>query len=189
MQRWKVRTPTVRGAVIAPPRRSERGWRRGLGRRGRRRGGGRRGSARPGARSAARRRARPRRSSARGRPGRRRSRGGRPRPPRRGPARPAASATARAQRLGGGVGEVELDDGAGDVPGDVLAADEVVGGGVVERVGLDDRARPAARRHSQAVQPAVDADRERARAARGRRGAGPLTASRRSSARRRARRR
>src|SRR3712207_2523574 len=43
---------------------------------------------------------------------------------------------AQALRLFGG--EIELDRRAGDVPGEVLAADQVVGGVVVEGVGLDE---------------------------------------------------
>ena len=139
MQRWKVRTPRLRGAVIVPPRRSEPRIARGLGREAA-------GAAEGGAvardlalgplRAAvgAGLAGHPPEAALEG--GVAEAVGG----DRLGRDRAAGGLGDRAsQRLGGGVGEIELDDGAGDVPGDVLAADEVVGGGVVEGVGLDDR--------------------------------------------------
>ena len=46
-----------------------------------------------------------------------------------------------AERCGGAGIEIPFDDGAGDVPGEVLGADEVVGLVVVQRVGLEDGVR------------------------------------------------
>ena len=48
----------------------------------------------------------------------------------------------RAEAVDLGGGEPELDHGPGDVPGDVLAADEVVGGAVIEGIGLQQACRP-----------------------------------------------